>query len=147
MFNILLQVLDNGRLTDNKGRTVNFKNTIIIMTSNLGSQMINDEIRRKTETLGNTLDEGFIITLKNKILDMLKQTIRPEFLNRIDETIMFLPLRKDEIANVVRLQMNAVKRMLEPQGFELNITDAAVDILEQEGFDPEFGARLVLLFI
>ena len=143
VFNILLQVLDDGRLTDNKGRTVNFKNTIIIMTSNLGSQMINDKIRRKTETLGNTLDEGFIITLKNKILDMLKQTIRPEFLNRIDETIMFLPLRKDEIANVVRLQMNAVKRMLEPQGFELNITDAAVDILAQEGFDPEFGARPV----
>ena len=143
VFNILLQVLDDGRLTDNKGRTVNFKNTIIIMTSNLGSQMINDEIRRKTETLGNTLDEGFIITLKNKILDMLKQTIRPEFLNRIDETIMFLPLRKDEIANVVRLQMNAVKRMLEPQGFELDITDAAVDILAQEGFDPEFGARPV----
>ena len=143
VFNILLQVLDDGRLTDNKGRTVNFKNTIIIMTSNLGSQMIHDEIRRKTETLGNTLDEGFIITLKNKILDMLKQTIRPEFLNRIDETIMFLPLRKDEIANVVRLQMNAVKRMLEPQGFELDITDAAVDILAQEGFDPEFGARPV----
>ena len=143
VFNILLQVLDDGRLTDNKGRTVNFKNTIIIMTSNLGSQMINDEIRRKTETLGNTLDEGFIITLKNKILDMLKQTIRPEFLNRIDETIMFLPLRKYEIANVVRLQMNAVKRMLEPQGFELDITDAAVDILAQEGFDPEFGARPV----
>ena len=143
VFNILLQVLDDGRLTDNKGRTVNFKNTIIIMTSNLGSQMINDEIRRKTEALGNTLDEGFIITLKNKILDMLKQTIRPEFLNRIDETIMFLPLRKDEIANVVRLQMNAVKRMLEPQGFELDITDAAVDILAQEGFDPEFGARPV----
>ena len=143
VFNILLQVLDDGRLTDNKGRTVNFKNTIIIMTSNLGSQMINDEIRRKTETLGNTLDEGFIMTLKNKILDMLKQTIRPEFLNRIDETIMFLPLRKDEIANVVRLQMNAVKRMLEPQGFELDITDAAVDILAQEGFDPEFGARPV----
>ena len=143
VFNILLQVLDDGRLTDNKGRTVNFKNTIIIMTSNLGSQMINDEIRRKTETLGNTLDEGFIITLKNKILDMLKQTIRPEFLNRIDETIMFLPLRKDEIANVVRLQMNAVQRMLEPQGFELDITDAAVDILAQEGFDPEFGARPV----
>ena len=143
VFNILLQVLDDGRLTDNKGRTVNFKNTIIIMTSNLGSQMINDEIRRKTETLGNTLDEGFIITLKNKILDMLKQTIRPEFLNRIDETIMFLPLRKDEIANVVRLQMNAGKRMLEPQGFELDITDAAVDILAQEGFDPEFGARPV----
>ena len=143
VFNILLQVLDDGRLTDNKGRTVNFKNTIIIITSNLGSQMINDEIRRKTETLGNTLDEGFIITLKNKILDMLKQTIRPEFLNRIDETIMFLPLRKDEIANVVRLQMNAVKRMLEPQGFELDITDAAVDILAQEGFDPEFGARPV----
>ena len=143
VFNILLQVLDDGRLTDNKGHTMNFKNTIIIMTSNLGSQMINDEIRRKTETLGNTLDEGFIITLKNKILDMLKQTIRPEFLNRIDETIMFLPLRKDEIANVVRLQINAVRRMLEPQGFQLNVTDAAIDALATEGYDPEFGARPV----
>ena len=141
VFNILLQVLDDGRLTDNKGRTVNFKNTIIIMTSNLGSQMINEELRMKNE--GSSFDPEFINSLKNKILDMLKQTIRPEFLNRIDETIMFLPLRKDEIANVVRLQINAVRRMLEPQGFQLNVTDAAIDALATEGYDPEFGARPV----
>ena len=141
VFNILLQVLDDGRLTDNKGRTVNFKNTIIIMTSNLGSQMINEELRMKNED--SYFDPEFIGSLKNKILDMLKQTIRPEFLNRIDETIMFLPLRKDEIANVVRLQINAVRRMLEPQGFQLNVTDAAIDALATEGYDPEFGARPV----
>ena len=141
VFNILLQVLDDGRLTDNKGRTVNFKNTIIIMTSNLGSQMINEELRMKNED--SSFDPEFINSLKNKILDMLKQTIRPEFLNRIDETIMFLPLRKDEIADVVRLQINAVRRMLEPQGFQLNVTDAAIDALATEGYDPEFGARPV----
>ena len=141
VFNILLQVLDDGRLTDNKGRTVNFKNTIIIMTSNLGSQMINEELRMKNDD--SSFDPEFINSLKNKILDMLKQTIRPEFLNRIDETIMFLPLRKDEIANVVRLQINAVRRMLEPQGFQLNVTDAAIDALATEGYDPEFGARPV----
>ena len=141
VFNILLQVLDDGRLTDNKGRTVNFKNTIIIMTSNLGSQMINEELRMKNED--SSFDPEFIGSLKNKILDMLKQTIRPEFLNRIDETIMFLPLRKDEIANVVRLQINAVRRMLEPQGFQLNVTDAAIDALATEGYDPELGARPV----
>ena len=141
VFNILLQVLDDGRLTDNKGRTVNFKNTIIIMTSNLGSQMINEELRMKNED--SSFDPEFINSLKNKVLDMLKQTIRPEFLNRIDETIMFLPLRKDEIANVVRLQINAVRRMLEPQGFQLNVTDAAIDALATEGYDPEFGARPV----
>ena len=141
VFNILLQVLDDGRLTDNKGRTVNFKNTIIIMTSNLGSQMINEELREKNKD--SSFDPEFINSLKNKVLDMLKQTIRPEFLNRIDETIMFLPLRKDEIANVVRLQINAVRRMLEPQGFQLNVTDAAIDALATEGYDPEFGARPV----
>ena len=141
VFNILLQVLDDGRLTDNKGRTVNFKNTIIIMTSNLGSQMINEELRMKNEH--SSFDPEFIGSLKNKILDMLKQTIRPEFLNRIDETIMFLPLRKDEIADVVRLQINTVRRMLEPQGFELNVTEAAIEALATEGYDPEFGARPV----
>ena len=141
VFNILLQVLDDGRLTDNKGRVVNFKNTIIIMTSNLGSQMINEELRGKSEDC--SFDHSFISGLKNRILDMLKKTIRPEFLNRIDETIMFLPLRKDEIANVIRLQINAVKRMLEPQGFELNVTDDAIEYLAEEGYDPEFGARPV----
>ena len=141
VFNILLQVLDDGRLTDNKGRVVNFKNTIIIMTSNLGSQMINEELRGKSEDC--SFDHSFISGLKNRILDMLKKTIRPEFLNRIDETIMFLPLRKDEIADVVRLQINAVKHMLEPQGFELNVTDDAIEYLAEEGYDPEFGARPV----
>ena len=139
VFNILLQVLDDGRLTDNKGRTVNFKNTIIIMTSNLGSQYIQAQFagitpENRDHVIGDT---------KEKVMEMLKKTIRPEFLNRIDETIMFLPLTKAEIAQVVTLQMNAVKKMLEPQGFTLNVTPAAIDFLADEGFDPEFGARPV----
>ena len=139
VFNILLQVLDDGRLTDNKGRTVNFKNTIIIMTSNLGSQYIQAQFagitpENRDHVIGDT---------KEKVMEMLKKTIRPEFLNRIDETIMFLPLTKEEIAEVVTLQMNAVKKMLEPQGFTLNVTPAAIDFLADEGFDPEFGARPV----
>ena len=139
VFNILLQVLDDGRLTDNKGRTVNFKNTIIIMTSNLGSQFIQQEF----EKLNATNRESIIANTKMQVMDMLKRTIRPEFLNRIDETIMFLPLTKAEIANVVRLQMNAVKKMLEPQGFTLRVTDAAINYLADQGYDPEFGARPV----
>ena len=139
VFNILLQVLDDGRLTDNKGRTVNFKNTIIIMTSNLGSQFIQQEF----EKLNATNRESIIANTKMQVMDMLKKTIRPEFLNRIDETIMFLPLTKAEIANVVRLQMNAVKKMLEPQGFMLRVTDAAINYLADQGYDPEFGARPV----
>lgn len=139
VFNILLQVLDDGRLTDNKGRTVNFKNTIIIMTSNLGSQYIQAQFagitpENRDHVIGDT---------KEKVMEMLKKTIRPEFLNRIDETIMFLPLTKEEIAEVVTLQMNAVKKMLEPQGFTLNVTTAAIGFLADEGFDPEFGARPV----
>ena len=139
VFNILLQVLDDGRLTDNKGRTVNFKNTIIIMTSNQGSQFIQQEF----EKLNATNLESIIANTKMQVMDMLKKTIRPEFLNRIDETIMFLPLTKAEIANVVRLQMNAVKKMLEPQGFTLRVTDAAINYLADQGYDPEFGARPV----
>ena len=139
VFNILLQVLDDGRLTDNKGRTVNFKNTIIIMTSNLGSQYIQAQFAGITpENHDHVIDDT-----KEKVMEMLKKTIRPEFLNRIDETIMFLPLTKEEIAEVVTLQMNAVKKMLEPQGFTLNVTPAAIDFLADEGFDPEFGARPV----
>ena len=139
VFNILLQVLDDGRLTDNKGRTVNFKNTIIIMTSNLGSQYIQAQFagitpENRDHVIGDT---------KEKVMEMLKKTIRPEFLNRIDETIMFLPLTKEEIAQVVTLQMNAVKKMLEPQGFTLNVTPVAIGYLADEGFDPEFGARPV----
>ena len=139
VFNILLQVLDDGRLTDNKGRTVNFKNTIIIMTSNLGSQYI------QAQFAGMTPDnrDHVIADTKTKVMDMLKKTIRPEFLNRIDETIMFLPLTKPEIAQVVTLQMNAVKKMLEPQGFTLNVSPTAISLLADEGFDPEFGARPV----
>ena len=139
VFNILLQVLDDGRLTDNKGRTVNFKNTIIIMTSNLGSQLIREE----TEKSGGHLSEQQLSTLRQQLFGMLKQTIRPEFLNRIDETIMFLPLTKEEIADVVRLQLNAVSRMLEQQGLTLRVTDEAVAVIAEAGFDPEFGARPV----
>ena len=139
VFNILLQVLDDGRLTDNKGRTVNFKNTIIIMTSNLGSQYIQAQFAGITpENRDHVIGDA-----KEKVMEMLKKTIRPEFLNRIDETIMFLPLTKEEIAEVVTLQMNAVKKMLEPQGFTLNVTPAAINFLADEGFDPEFGARPV----
>ena len=139
VFNILLQVLDDGRLTDNKGRVVNFKNTIIIMTSNLGSQLIREE----TERSGGTLSDERLDSLRKSLFAMLKQTIRPEFLNRIDETIMFLPLSKKEIADVVRLQMDAVRKMLAPQGFTLSITEEAIDALAEAGYDPEFGARPV----
>ena len=139
VFNILLQVLDDGRLTDNKGRTVNFKNTIIIMTSNLGSQYIQQEF----EKINPQNHDAIVSDTKLKVMEMLKKTIRPEFLNRIDETIMFLPLTKKEIAQVVTLQMNAVKKMLEPQGFTLNVTDAAIKYLADAGYDPEFGARPV----
>ena len=139
VFNILLQVLDDGRLTDNKGRTVNFKTTIIIMTSNLGSQYIQQEFEKLTPQN----HDAIVGETKQKVMEMLKKTIRPEFLNRIDETIMFLPLTKDEIAQVVSLQMNAVKKMLEPQGFTLNVTEAAIRYLADAGYDPEFGARPV----
>ncbi len=146
VFNILLQVLDDGRLTDNKGRTVNFKNTIIIMTSNLGSQYIQQQMERLSSAdAPKTADdrEAIIDETRATVMEMLKKTIRPEFLNRIDETIMFLPLNREEIAAVVTLQINAVKRMLEPQGFTLDVTPAAIDRLADEGFDPEFGARPV----
>ena len=139
VFNILLQVLDDGHLTDNKGRTVNFKNTIIIMTSNLGSQYIQQQF----EHLNDTNREEVIDKTKVAVMDMLKKTIRPEFLNRIDETIMFLPLTKEQIGDVVRLQLERVKDMLEPQGIELQWTDPAINYLSDVGYDPEFGARPV----
>ena len=139
VFNILLQVLDDGRLTDNKGRTVNFKNTIIIMTSNLGSQYIQQQCANLSDAnRDEVLDET-----RQQVMDMLKQTIRPEFLNRIDETIMFLPLTKQEIAEVVRLQMNGVRRMLEGQGFHIEVSERAIEVLADLGYDPEFGARPV----
>ncbi len=139
VFNILLQVLDDGRLTDNKGRTVNFKNTIIIMTSNLGSQFIQSQM----EKLDDHNRERIIEETKMQVMEMLKKTIRPEFLNRIDETIMFLPLTQAEIADVVRLQMAGVSKMLEQQGLKLEITPHAVNYLAEVGYDPEFGARPV----
>ena len=139
VFNILLQVLDDGRLTDNKGRTVNFKNTIIIMTSNLGSQYI----QQRFENLNDSNRKEVIDDTKKNVMEMLKKTIRPEFLNRIDDIIMFLPLTQTQIAQVVTLQMNRVKKMLEPQGFELKWTPAAIDYLAKVGYDPEFGARPV----
>ena len=139
VFNILLQVLDDGRLTDNKGRVVNFKNTIIIMTSNLGSQYIQQEFAKLTDNKRQEI----IDNARNTVMDMLKQTIRPEFLNRIDETIMFLPLTQSEIAQIVTLQLKRVEAMLAPQGFTLKWTDSAVDYLTKAGYDPEFGARPV----
>ena len=143
VFNILLQVLDDGRLTDNKGRTVNFKNTIIIMTSNLGSQYIQSQFEKLTPATSPAAREALIEDTKKGVLEMLKKTIRPEFLNRIDETIMFLPLTQDQIRQVVRLQISGITKMLEGNGIALQLTDAAVDFLAQAGYDPEFGARPV----
>ena len=139
VFNSLLQVLDDGRLTDNKGRLVNFKNTIIIMTSNMGSSVIRDNFAKMTpenhaEVVENT---------KNEVLEMLKQTIRPEFLNRIDETIMFTPLNEKEIEEIVGLQIRGIQKMLASNGVTLEVTPAALHYLAEEGYDPEFGARPV----
>ena len=139
VFNILLQVLDDGRLTDNKGRTVNFKNTIIIMTSNLGSQYI----QSRFADLSDSNRDLVIKDTRNHVMDMLKKTIRPEFLNRIDDIIMFLPLTKEQIGKVVTLQMNRVAKMLETQGFTLKWTPKAIEWLANVGYDPEFGARPV----
>ena len=139
VFNILLQVLDDGRLTDNKGRTVNFKNTIIIMTSNLGSQYIEEQFNGITEqNRAKVIDET-----KNKVIEMLKKTIRPEFLNRIDDIIMFLPLNKEQVQQIVRLQINGVKKMLAANGIDLKLTDEAIGFLATVGYEPEFGARPV----
>ena len=140
VFNILLQVLDDGRLTDNKGRNVNFKNTIIIMTSNMGSQVIRDNFSKMTdENKAETVDKT-----KEQVLEMLKQTIRPEFLNRIDEIIMFTPLNRNEIEEIVGLQIKSIQAMLRrSSGIELEVTPAALSYLADEGYDPEFGARPV----
>ena len=139
VFNILLQVLDDGRLTDNKGRVVNFKNTIIIMTSNMGSSYIQSQM----EKLNGSNKEEVIEETKKEVMNMLKKTIRPEFLNRIDETIMFLPLTENEIRQIVLLQIKSVQKMLTENGVELEMTDAALNFLSQVGYDPEFGARPV----
>ena len=139
VFNILLQVLDDGRLTDNKGRTVNFKNTIIIMTSNMGSQLIRENFSKMTDTNKNEVIEQ----TKNAVLEMLKSNVRPEFLNRIDEIIMFTPLNKNEIKQIVSLQIDNARRMLAKNEIRLEISDNALDLLANEGYDPEFGARPV----
>ena len=137
VFNILLQVLDDGRLTDNKGRVVNFKNTIIIMTSNLGSNYIQEQFERMNESNR----ENVIEETKERVMEMLKKSIRPEFLNRIDETIMFTPLNKKEIEQIVRLQTDSVKKMLKESDVILEISDAAIEFITKSGYDPEFGAR------
>ena len=142
VFNILLQVLDDGRLTDNKGRFINFKNTIIIMTSNMGSDIIREKFSGFND---KTEDEkqDIIATTKQDVMDRLKQIIRPEFLNRIDETVMFTPLDKKEILEIVSLQVNSVKKMLASNGITLDVTKPALDLLAEDGYDPEFGARPV----
>lgn len=142
VFNILLQVLDDGRLTDNKGRTVNFKNTIIIMTSNMGSQLI----QQKFEAIANKRDDErarIIDETKGEVLEMLKKTIRPEFLNRIDDIIMFEPLTQPQIEQIVRLQVAGIARLLKDQDVQLDVADDAIALVAKAGFDPEFGARPV----
>jgi len=133
VFNVLLQVLDDGRLTDNKGRVVNFKNTLIILTSNLGSQLIRENAEKGIDSE----------TTRNQVLELLRQTIRPEFLNRIDETIMFQPLNEKQIRDIVGLQISGVHKMLMDSGIDLRVTDDAIDYIAKEGYDPQFGARPV----
>jgi ATP-dependent Clp protease ATP-binding subunit ClpB len=137
VFNVLLQVLDDGRLTDNKGRVVNFKNTIIIMTSNMGSQIIQDAFEKVTEKNKDTVVEK----TKVEVMNLLKQTIRPEFLNRIDEVIMFQPLMKKEIKGIINIQLNGLKNLIAKNGIELAFTDYALEYLADNGYDPQFGAR------
>ena len=151
VFNTLLQVLDDGRLTDNKGRTVNFKNTIIILTSNLGSEYIREQFAKLNSPTNGSVEGGLpavnresvIEETKRTVMEQLKRTIRPEFLNRIDETIMFEPLTQTEIREVVKLQISAVEKMLAQNGIQLNLSESAIDLLTREGYDPEFGARPV----
>ncbi len=137
VFNILLQVLDDGRLTDNKGRTANFKNTIIIMTSNIGSHIIQESF----EDMNEINKEQVIATTKNKVYDLLKKTIRPEFLNRIDEVIMFEPLTREEVKEIVKIQFVGLQKMLKENDITITATEKAIDWLSQLGFDPQFGAR------
>jgi ATP-dependent Clp protease ATP-binding subunit ClpB len=139
VFNVLLQVLDDGRLTDNKGRVVNFKNTIIIMTSNMGSSLIRENFEQMTASNR----ERVIADTRNQVLDLLRKTVRPEFLNRIDEIIMFTPLDEEEIRRIVGLQLNGISRMLETNGLTLTFTDAAIALIAAKGYDPQFGARPV----
>jgi len=137
VFNVLLQVLDDGRLTDNKGRMVNFKNTIIIMTSNMGSHIIQENFEKVTEKNREELVER----TKLEVINLLRQTIRPEFLNRVDEIIMFQPLLKSEIRGIIRIQLDALTRMVQKSGIELDFSEYTLDFLAENGFDPQFGAR------
>ena len=142
VFNILLQVLDDGRLTDNKGRFINFKNTIIIMTSNEGSPIIRENFKGFDEKKEDE-KENIIYQTKQDVLDLLTQKIRPEFLNRIDEIVMFTPLNKKEIEEIVGIQVKSVQKMLESNGVKLEVTKPAMELLAEDGYDPEFGARPV----
>jgi len=137
VWNILLQVLDDGRLTDNKGRVVNFKNTLIIMTSNIGSHII-QEAYDKADV--DELDE-VAETVKIDVMNLLKQTVRPEFLNRVDEIIMFKPLKKKEVKKIIEIQLNTLKEVVKKSGIELVFTGYAIDFLVEHGYDPQFGAR------
>jgi ATP-dependent Clp protease ATP-binding subunit ClpB len=138
VFNVLLQVLDDGRLTDNKGRTVNFKNTIIIMTSNMGSQIIQEAF----ENVDEYNQEEVVEQAKEDVMNLLKQTIRPEFLNRIDEVIMFQPLMRKEIKGIIRIQLENLKKLVEQNaGIQLEFSDYALDYLAKNGYNPQFGAR------
>jgi len=139
VFNVLLQVLDEGRLTDSKGKTVDFKNTIIIMTSNLGSQLISERVA--ADFGSNEQWDDVFADLKSELLQLLKQTIRPEFLNRIDEIVVFRPLGREDIRSIVKLQMDRVKDLMEKKGLHLVVTDEAQDWLAKLGYDPMFGAR------
>ena len=137
VFNVLLQVLDDGRLTDNKGRVVNFKNTIIIMTSNMGSTIIQENF----DGINEKNKEKIVEKTKLEVMNLLKQTIRPEFLNRIDEVIMFQPLLKNEIKGIIQIQLNSLKEMVAKGGIELEFSNYVVDYLAENGFDAQFGAR------
>lgn len=139
VFNILLQVLDDGRLTDNKGRTVNFKNTIIIMTSNIGSNLI----RENFEKINHTNHDGIVEKTKNQVFELLKQTIRPEFLNRVDELIMFSPLNESQIEDIVKLQLSNIQKLLSENNVQIDISEKAIKYIAHNGFDPQFGARPV----
>jgi ATP-dependent Clp protease ATP-binding subunit ClpB len=139
VFNILLQVLDDGRLTDNKGRTVNFKNTIIIMTSNIGSHIIQENM----DKINDRNQEEILRKTQNDVMLLMRQTIRPEFLNRVDEIIMFTPLNYKQIREVILLQLNKILKQLEANDIKLDITDYALDWIAKQGFDPQYGARPV----
>lgn len=137
VWNVLLQVLDDGRLTDNKGRVVNFKNTIIIMTSNIGSHLIQDAFEKVNEDNVEEVTE----TAKGEVMNLLRQTIRPEFLNRVDEIIMFSPLMKKQILGIVKIQLEGLRQLVAQNGIELNFSKYLLEFLSEQGYDPQFGAR------